>query len=48
MDASQMKKIRRVITGNDANGRSQVAWDGPSPHQHPASMGQGQIGRAHV
>jgi quercetin dioxygenase-like cupin family protein len=26
--------IRRVVTGNDAQGRSTVVWDGPSPGTH--------------
>lgn len=42
MDANQMKKIRRVVTGNDAAGRSTVSWDGPSPWQHPQPMGHGR------
>jgi quercetin dioxygenase-like cupin family protein len=37
-----MKPIRRVVTGNDANGKSKVVWDGPSPHSHAASMGAGR------
>ena len=37
-----MKPIRRVVTGNDANGESTVTWDGPSPYSHPASMGHGR------
>ncbi len=40
--ASGMIPIRRVVTGNDANGKSKVMWDGPSPHAHPASMGAGR------
>jgi len=40
--ASGMKPIRRVVTGNDANGKSTVTWDGPSPYSHPASMGHGR------
>jgi len=27
-----MKPIRRVVTGNDAHGRSKVTWDGPAPN----------------
>ena len=34
--------IRRVVTGNDARGRSQVIWDGPAPNAHEASMGSGR------
>ena len=42
MSDSLMKPIRRVVTGNDANGKSTVTWDGPSPYSHPAPMGQGR------
>ena len=37
--------IRRVVTGNDANGKSKVVWDGPAPATHEASMG---AGRGHI
>jgi quercetin dioxygenase-like cupin family protein len=30
--------IRRVVTGNDDNGRSMVIWDGPSPGVHEAQL----------
>ena len=30
--------IRRVVTGNDAQGRSKVVWDGPSPGVHEAQL----------
>jgi quercetin dioxygenase-like cupin family protein len=30
--------IRRVVTGNDAQGRSKVIWDGPSPGVHEAQL----------
>jgi quercetin dioxygenase-like cupin family protein len=30
--------IRRVITGNDENGRSKVVWDGPAPGTHEAQL----------
>jgi quercetin dioxygenase-like cupin family protein len=30
--------IRRVVTGNDAQGRSMVVWDGPSPGVHAAQL----------
>ena len=36
-----LKPIRRVVTGNDERGRSQVVWDGPAPNTHIASMGSG-------
>jgi hypothetical protein len=29
-----MKPIRRVVTGNDASGRSRVVWDSPAPNAH--------------
>ena len=32
MAADKMKPIRRVVTGNDAHGRSCVTWDGPTPN----------------
>ncbi len=37
--------IRRVVTGNDARGKSKVVWDGPAPNSHVASMA---IGRGHT
>lgn len=40
-----LKPIRRVVTGNDAQGRSKVVWDGPAPATHEASMG---AGRGHI
>ncbi len=40
-----LKPIRRVVTGNDARGRSKVVWDGPAPNTHEASMG---AGRGHI
>ena len=30
--------IRRIVTGNDAQGRSTVIWDGPSPGVHEAQL----------
>jgi len=30
--------IRRVVTGTDAQGRSKVIWDGPSPGVHEAQL----------
>ena len=39
-----LKPIRRVVTGNDANGKSKVVWDGPAPDQHPGAIpGSGWI-----
>ena len=43
--AAGLKPIRRVVTGNDAQGRSKVVWDGPAPAMHEASMGSG---RGHI
>ena len=39
---SGMKPIRRLVTGNDERGHSKVAWDGPAPNSHEASMGTGR------
>ncbi len=36
--------IRRVVTGNDAHGRSKVVWDGPSPGAHETNF----KGRGHT
>ena len=43
--ARGLKPIRRVVTGDDANGKSKVVWDGPAPAMHEASMG---TGRGHI
>jgi hypothetical protein len=32
-----MKPVRRVVTGNDAQGRSRVLYDGPAPNVNPRS-----------
>ena len=40
-----LKPIRRVVTGNDEQGRSRVVWDGPAPNAHTASMG---LARGHT
>jgi mannose-6-phosphate isomerase-like protein (cupin superfamily) len=40
-----LKPIRRVVTGNDASGKSKVVRDGPAPNMHDASMG---TGRGHI
>src|SRR5688572_11717090 len=31
----QMRRFRRVVTGNDAQGRSRVLYDGPAPNIVP-------------
>ena len=43
--ARALKPIRRVVTGDDENGKSRVVWDGPAPAMHEASMGSG---RGHI
>jgi len=45
MAQAGLKPIRRVVTGNDAAGKSKVVWDGPAPNMHDASMG---VGRGHI
>ena len=40
--AKGLNPIRRVVTGNDASGKSKVVWDGPAPNVHEASMGAGK------
>ena len=45
MATKSLKPIRRVVTGNDANGKSKVTWDGPAPGMHEVSMG---AGRGHI
>jgi uncharacterized cupin superfamily protein len=32
--ATAARPIRRVVTGNDINGRSKIVWDGPAPNVH--------------
>lgn len=41
--AEGLTPIRRVVTGNDEQGRSRVVWDGPAPniHESPAGTGRG-------
>jgi len=39
---SSLPPIRRVVTGNDAQGRSKVVWDGPAPNSHESSPGSGR------
>jgi quercetin dioxygenase-like cupin family protein len=38
----QTPTFRRVVTGNDINGRSKVVWDGESERMHVPSMGSGR------
>ena len=39
--ASELKPIRRVVTANDARGRSRVLWDGPAPNVNPRAVSPG-------
>jgi naringenin degradation protein FdeH len=34
----RVKPIRRVVTGNDASGRSRVLFDGPAPNVNPGAV----------
>jgi len=34
----KVKPIRRVVTGNDAQGRSRVLYDGPAPNVNPGAV----------
>ena len=36
--AEAVKPIRRVVTGNDARGRSRVLFDGPAPNVNPGAV----------
>ena len=36
--ATTLKPIRRVVTGNDAQGRSRVLFDGPAPNVNPGAV----------
>src|SRR4051812_118077 len=40
-----LKTIRRIVTGNDAQGRSAVRWEGPSGGQHENAR---YAGRGHT
>jgi len=42
--ATGLTPIRRVVTGNDQQGRSKVIWDGPSPGTHETNF----KGRGHT
>ena len=42
MAAQGLKPIRRVVTGNDARGKSKIFWDGPAPGAHEVSVGAGR------
>ena len=36
--AEKVRPIRRVVTGNDAQGRSRVLFDGPAPNVNPGAV----------
>ena len=36
--APSMRPIRRIVTGNDAQGRSKVLYDGPAPNVNPGAV----------
>jgi uncharacterized cupin superfamily protein len=36
--AKKMKAVRRVVTGNDAQGKSVVSWDGDAPARHEGAV----------
>ena len=36
-----IKPIRRVVTGNDANGRSRVLFDSAAPNVNPGAVSKG-------
>ena len=42
MTQEGLKPIRRLVTGNDARGKSKVVWDGPAPNTHPVATGPGR------
>ena len=39
--ATELKPIRRVVTGNDASERSRVLFDGPAPNVNPRAVSPG-------
>jgi naringenin degradation protein FdeH len=39
--ADAPKPIRRVVTGNDAQGRSRVLFDGAAPNVNPGAIVRG-------
>src|SRR5437762_688401 len=39
--AAELKPIRRVVTGTDAQGRSRVLFDGPAPNVNPRAVSPG-------
>ncbi|HVC60104.1 MAG TPA: hypothetical protein VND19_07075 [Acetobacteraceae bacterium] len=36
--ADGLKPVRRVVTGNDAQGRSRVVWDSAAPNANPGAV----------
>src|SRR3954463_8900478 len=45
MSKKGLTPTRRVVTGNDANGKSTVAWDGAAPAMHEIAP---PSGRGHI
>ena len=41
MSAPPIKPIRRVVTGNDANGESYVLYDSAAPNVNPGAIRPG-------
>ena len=39
--ASDLKPVRRVVTGHDARGRARVLFDGPAPNVNPRAVSPG-------
>ena len=39
--ADDVRRIRRVVTGNDTQGRSCVFYDGPAPNVNPGAISRG-------
>ena len=39
--SNRIKPIRRVVTGNDAQGRSCVLWDSDAPNVNPGAIRPG-------
>jgi uncharacterized cupin superfamily protein len=39
---SSLKPIRRLVAGDNRDGRSSILFDGPAPNAHPSSMSSGR------
>lgn len=44
MKDANLKPLRRVVTGNDGQGKSKVMWDGSAPNAHTTDI----PGRGHT